>query len=161
MIRAVETSNATLIKRIMTHISVYDAISEDGSPLPSDYEPPDTDAVRYVLMVEDDDILGLFMLVQHNAIMSEIHTCLLPWSHGPKAIQAAKIMERWVWDNTSVQRLITLVPTFNRLALAFARRAGMKQYGLNPKSYIKNDVLWDSVLLGLSRPEEISESCQR
>lgn len=159
--RAEETRDFKLIYEIMSCDAIYPYITEDGSPDCLDYEPPDTPAMRYVMIYDDDGSeLGLFVLVTQNMAMAEVHTCLLPRAYGSKAVKAGKLMEKWVWDATKFHRLVTLVPAYNRVALAFAKRCGMVQYGLNPKSYMKKGVLWDSILLGLSRPEETGPKCQ-
>jgi hypothetical protein len=44
------------------------------------------------------------------------------------------------------------VPAHNRLALAFAEAAGMKVYGRNHASFLKNGELLDQICLGLSKP---------
>ncbi len=137
----------------MTHPRVYPHITDDGSPLASEYQPVESDHVWYVVVRADDALLGMWMLVPQNSICWEVHTCLLPAAYGPPARQAAGLMADWIWENTPCQRLVTAVPTTNRLAHRFAVKAGMEQYGTNPKSFRKGGQLLDQLLLGKSKPE--------
>jgi len=141
------------MRQIMTHPRVYPKITDDGSPLASEYQPVESDQVWYVVVRADDALLGMWMLVPQNSICWEIHTCLLPAAYGPPARQAAGLMADWIWENTPCQRLVTAVPTTNRLAHRFAVGAGMEQYGTNPKSFRKGGQLLDQLLLGMSKPE--------
>jgi RimJ/RimL family protein N-acetyltransferase len=102
-------------------------------------------------MVRDGaEVLGLFMLVRHNAVTWEIHTCLLPSAWG-RTIEAAREMAGWAFAHMPCFRIITNVPAYNRLALKFAQRAGMIEYGTNYRSYLKDGRLWDQICLGLSK----------
>lgn len=147
------TQDYELVRQIMTHPRVYPHITDDGSPEADDYSPIQSDQVWYVLVCEEAVTLGLWMLVPQNSICFEIHTCLLPVAYGGLARRAAELMAAWIWANTPCRRLVTTVPETNRLALRFAVRAGMQEYGRNPKSFMKDGQLLDQLLLGMSRPE--------
>jgi RimJ/RimL family protein N-acetyltransferase len=108
----------------------------------------------YVLVKDGAEVLGCFLLVQQTPIVTEIHTALLPAAWGARARAAAQGIVLWLWANTECERLITSVPAYNRQALKYAQRAGMTQYGVNPRSYKKRGALVDQILLGLSRPAE-------
>jgi RimJ/RimL family protein N-acetyltransferase len=141
-----------LIKGVVTHPRVYPHISDDFCPPAEQWEPNRHESIWYVVVRDGGELLGLWMFVPHNAICWEIHTCLLPSAWGRRAREAAQQGWAWLWANSSCVRVITDVPECNRLALRFARAAGMTQYGLNPKSYMKNGQLHDVILLGISRP---------
>ncbi len=153
MVRFERTEDANLIRSIVTHPEIYKHVSDDGSPAPEDFEPPVNKAVLHVLVFDDEELRGLFTFVQQNFIELEVHTTLLPVARGPFAREASRGVIRWVWENTCYMRIITHVPAYNRLALAFAKRAGLIGFGVDQKSYLKNGKLWDQVLLGVSRPE--------
>jgi len=91
-----------------------------------------------------------------NAICWEVHTCLLPCAWGERAYIAARALPEWIWRHTPCRRIVTNVPSSNRLALRFALRAGMTIYGCNKASYLKNGRLCDQLCLGLSKPEEVA-----
>lgn len=151
---AQRTRNARLIKSILTTPQIYEEITEDVAPSAEDFEPQLTPGIEYVMILDDDrGIIGLFILIRQNFVLAEIHTCLLPTHRGKTALEAAQTMIQWIWSETHYQRFITTVPVYNKKAIWFAGRSGMVRYGLNPKSYLKKGCLWDSVLLGMSRPE--------
>lgn len=156
-IRLERTTDVELIKRVVTDPAVYPHASDDYSPSPAAWEPLVDDCIWYVKASDGDELLGLWMFHPENAICWKVHTCLLPNAYGARAKVAAKMMAEWLWDHTPCQRLVTDVPAFNRLAFHFARRAGMEQFGVNPKSFMKNGQLHDQILLGMSR----SEPCQQ
>jgi len=146
------TTDYALIKRIVTDKSVYPFVSDDYSPAPKDYEPIKSDAVWHVLVRDGEEVLGLWIIIPQNAVCWEIHTCLLPNAYGERAKRAGKQVVQWIWDNTTCLRLVTNVPEYNRLAHKFAKAAGMIEYGRNPKSYMKTQILHDQILLGMSKP---------
>jgi hypothetical protein len=147
-----ETRDWELIKRIVTRPTIYPFVSDDFSPTPELWEPIDSPAAHYVLVC-DDEILGLWAFYEHSPIVWNVHTCLLPAAYGERARRAAKEMAAWIWANTKCLRLITEVPETNRLALRFARAAGMTEYGFNPGAYMKNQQLCGVHLLGMSKGE--------
>jgi len=101
-----------------------------------------------------EEILGLWLFVPQNGICWEVHTCLLPPAWGERGQRAARLLPEWIWENTHCRRIVTNVPTQNRLALHFATRAGMKVYGVNQDSYLKGGILYDLVCLGISKPDK-------
>lgn len=143
------------IKRIITHPAIWRHCSDDYSPQPQAFQPIQQADVWYVLVRDGVETLGLFMVVPHSTILWEVHTCLLPCCWGPKAAGIAREAARWLFEQTPCQRLITNVPDDNRVALRFAKRAGMKQFGLNPRAWIKGGKLLDVHMLGFNRDEVI------
>lgn len=138
----------------MTEPHVWPHISDDFSPPPDEFEPPENDSITYLLVRLDGVPAGVFVFMPQNGVCWEVHTCLLPSLWGPGAAEAARQAARWVWRNSECRRIVTNVPAYNRLALRFAKAAGMTEYGRNPKSYMKNGILEDQILLGMSPPEE-------
>lgn len=137
----------------MTHPNIYPHITDDGCPPVEQFEPVISPAIWYVEARDNDVLLGLWAFVPQNAVCWEVHTCLLPHAWGDTAAIAAKELASWIWENTDCRRIVTTVPAYNRLAYRFARKAGMTEYGRNPKSFLKNGKLYDQLLLGLSRLE--------
>lgn len=143
------TTDYALVREIATHPRVFPFISDDYTP--ADWKPIESEAVWYVLVRYGEELLGMWTFTPQNAICWEVHTCLLPNSWGEKAKVAAREMAEWIWANTGCLRLITNVPEYNRLALKFAKEAGMEEFGRNPKSYMKTGILHDQILLGMSK----------
>lgn len=142
-----------LIRDTITHPKVYPAASDDGSPTVDSYKPPVSPYVMYLGCYDDESrYVGLFMLVTVNVATVELHTFMLPKAWGPKAKACAAAAADWIWENTKFIRIITVIPDFNRLAIKFAETGGMSRYGLNPQSWLKNGKVFDTVLMGISKP---------
>ncbi len=152
------TTDLVLIRKILTHPRIWPWITDDGAPDREQFQPtPAGEHVWYVLVWDVAELLGLFIFHPHNSVTWEVHTCLLPKSWGERATRAAVGVQAWLWAQTDWQRIVTTVPANNRLALRFARRAGMVEYGLNPKSWLKDGKLHDQHLLGISRPSDTTK----
>lgn len=148
------TTDIELVRTIMTHVKVWPYISDDGSVSPELFVPVMGDSICYLLANDGDNLLGLWMFVQTNSVTLEVHTCLLPGHGFHRGRIAARGAAKWIWENTTAQRIFTHVPACNRIALRFAEASGMKQFGVNPQSFMKDGRLYDQFLLGISRPKE-------
>jgi len=140
-----------LIRSIMIDPRLFDAAADDFTGSSENWEPRRDTGIWYVLAFDGDRLLGLFALAPQSNICWEIHTRLLPVAWGAIAAAAAAAVVPWIWANTPCVRLVTICPSYNRLAIRFAEKAGMVRYGLNPQSWLKNSRLHDQVLLGLSK----------
>jgi len=153
-----------LIRQILTHSRVYDKISDDYSPRREEYRPIEHEAIWYVLARDYDeqsgefDLLGLWMFHPQNGICWEVHTALLPIAYGVPGRLAAQLLPPWIWEHTPCRRIVTNVPSTNRLALRFAIAAGMKIFGINRASYLKGGKLCDQICLGISAPQEMADA---
>jgi hypothetical protein len=154
------TTDWALVREILTDPAVYPHISDDGSPAREDFQVVEHPSFLYVLVKDAGAVLGLWLFVPQSVACYEVHTCLLPRARGDRAKEAARQMADWLWANTPCQKLITSVPAYNRLALHFAKRAGMTQFGTNTRSYLKHGELHDQILLGLERPKDLPK-CQQ
>jgi hypothetical protein len=141
-----------LVRQIITHPRLYPHLSDDHSPPPDEYQPQRHPAIWYVIVRDDDELLGLWMFVPQNGVCWEVHTALLPCAWGERGQLAARLLPTWIWHASHCRRIVTNVPVTNRLALHFAYQAGMRVFGVNEASYQKNGVLHDQVMLGISKP---------
>lgn len=153
MIHLERTRDWGYIRLVATDPKLWPHLSDDFAGEPAAWQPQQSESFVYVKVSDDYQALGFFLLVQHSPVLLEIHTALLPHAWGAPARDAAHSIVRWTWENTLAQRLITSVPASNRLALKFAQRAGLTEFGRNPRAFQKRGQLQDIVLLGLSRPE--------
>lgn len=139
---------------MIAHPRVYRWVTDDFSPPAAEFQPTEHPAIWYVLAMDGEELLGMWTFVPHNGVCWEAHTYLLPGHGFRRGREAARQVAAWIWENTPCHRIITNVPRFNRVALKFARDAGMAEFAVNPRSFQKNGILHDQVLLGMSRPEE-------
>jgi RimJ/RimL family protein N-acetyltransferase len=157
MISFERTDDWALIKQIITDRRVYPHVSDDFSPTPEAYEPLQHESIWYILAKDDGFILGLWILIPDNFVCWKIHTCLLPGAWGHLGQEAAALLPNWIWSHTKCLRIITDVPEYNRLALKFAKQAGMEEFGVNERSYMKKGELQNLIMLGISKPVNLCQ----
>jgi RimJ/RimL family protein N-acetyltransferase len=147
------TTDAALIRSIVTHPKIWPDVSDDFTPAADDWRPGFASARPLYLVPKDGaEVLGVWLFEARGACW-EIHTSFLPEAWGPRARQASAEMLAWLWSHTACRRLITNVPSYNRRALRFAERAGLTQFGVNERAYLKDGTLHDLILLGISKPD--------
>lgn len=151
MIHLEPTKDWNYIKSVATHPRLWPYLADDFSPAPEVWEPPDSESRIYLKVADQERELGFFLLCAFSPILFQVHTALLPCAWGKRAAAAAEALIAWVWEHTTCQRLITEVPDYNTLAHRFALKAGMTEYGRNPKSFSKDGLLHDLILLGISK----------
>lgn len=150
MITIERTFDVDYIRQCVTHPKLWEYLTDDGCPSPQAYIPIITDVVYWLKPAEDGNDLGVFMVHPHNYICYEVHTCLLPKIWGRSRECTVPLIE-WVFKNTNCRRLITNVPNYNARALKLALNSGLVIFGTNEKSIIKNGILHDQIMLGISK----------
>lgn len=147
------TTDWDLIRSVMTHPKLWEASADDFAPAREEFQPRKEPGIWYVaLRAAGRELLGLFILAPQNAICWEIHARMLPGTWGLLASLAAHGIVEWIWAHTPCRRIVTHIPSTNRLAIRYAERAGFERYGVNPASWQKDGELIDLVLLGISEP---------
>jgi RimJ/RimL family protein N-acetyltransferase len=155
LIRAERTRDYELARQIITHPQIYPAITDDSSPAREAYQPIESEALIYLALYDDAELIGMFLFVPITGVTLEVHTCILPTAWGARAGEAARVAMAWIWANTPAARIVGSVPESNRLAHRFGKRAfGMTEYGRNPAAIRKRGRLQDLILLGISKPQE-------
>lgn len=145
--------DAERITKIIAHPKVYPWVSDDGSPKAEDYSPHFNPAVFYLAVKDDAGDIGVFTYVKQNLITYEVHTCVLPERIGQSAKKAAVASLQWMFKNSPAKKVITQVPSNNIKALAFAKRCGLKEEGVNRSSFMKGGTIYDQYILGIVEAE--------
>ena len=153
--KAVRTEDIFLISSILTHPSIFPHICDDGCHQITNLVHP---SLFWITVYDDEELLGMFFSHPHNTATYESHTCILPNAYGTRAIQAAHTYMSWMFQNTVCQKLITNVPDYNKLAMRFARNVGGVLEGCNRKSFLKNKVLMDQHIYGITKEEFVCQS---
>lgn len=153
------SQDAALIAQILRHPKLYPLLVDDFAPTADEFEPVMDPRVWHVLARKNPGrrIAGLFSFYPQNEICWEGHVALLPWAWGMRAIGPAAM--RWVFEHTRCRRILAQIPIGNAAAVRFAERCGLERIGIDRKSFQKNGVLVDRVLLGLSPDEELPTLC--
>ena len=124
----------------------WDAASDDNCGDPDFYFPPMYDGITWYRV----DDWGVYCLEKKADRLYECHTVLLRTAKG-KAVAITKEALQWAWLNTDAERIITSVPAFNQLALRLALKCGFTQYETKPKSFQKNGIFYDQILLEIRK----------
>lgn len=139
------TRDFARIRELLTQPAQWDAATDDSAPAAAEFRPNEDERIVYL-----DAGVGIFTLIPQNAICYEIH-CGANIARIKTATAALKAAIAWMFENTRARRIIAQIPATNRLAIELARRAGLEQYGINPRSFSKRGELVDLVLLGISQ----------
>lgn len=146
------TMNLEDVSTILNHPKVYRMISDDLSP--ERYDPVEA------LYVINDEKTGTGRADPFTGTCCSVHIAATPELWG-KAESFAREAIGWVFSNTIYSKMVAFIPEYNRLAISLANRCGFSKEGLIHKSFLKNFVLYNQVVLGLTKREFGGESCQQ
>lgn len=147
------TDDVFLIKSIACDPSIYKFLHDDEGPSPEDWTPAIHPLIKYVLVIDDESVIGIFIINMHSSVCWELHQGFLPKVRGKQAIQAALEFREWIWKYSNCNRLIGNIIKSNKAAIWFAKRCGMTVFGINEKSFMRNGIIQDQVMVGVTRPE--------
>lgn len=145
------------IHSVLRHPDVFHPSCDDfcGGPLDLDFGPvlssrPDIGCIGAYAAGQ---LIGLFVLIARSPILWEVHTGILPEHRAAHGAAAARALIHFLFSQTSCRKLITLVPEFNRPALVYAMRAGLRKEGVLTASFLKGGVLHDQTLLSINKEQ--------
>jgi RimJ/RimL family protein N-acetyltransferase len=104
---------------------------------------------RIIYLYEPPGFLALFVPDSFASYLAHIN--VTPQMRGKQGIDAGKRAIEWTWSNTEKRRIWGAISADNVRAIRYAKLCGMKVFGRNEKSFMKNGKLTDQVLLGVSR----------
>lgn len=154
--RIERTHDMNAVQAIMHHEKIWDKIHDDGS---IEAIPIDSEILYWLGVYDGDEMCGFYLLHPVNTACFEMHTCLLPKIWGRKANEAAILFRDYVFGVIGIKKLVTNVPESNKIALKYAIKNGMVIEGINRKSFLKNGILEDQTMLGMTLEEW--KSCQQ
>jgi RimJ/RimL family protein N-acetyltransferase len=152
MIRFERTRDFELVALILTHPKLYPWIADDFFPAPENYWPNESESIWRLLVFDDDDCLGLITTHPINPLLWEVDHALLPKCWGSRAREVGRAFEAWLWENTPAEKAVGFTPSCNRLALAYAKRAGMTEAGRVSGCYRRHFETHDLVIFEKARP---------
>lgn len=155
-IRIERTYEVEYIKRCLTHPKIWNHCTDDNSVEKDKYTPSVIDEMYWLKVLNDNVPVGVFLLHPHNSICFEVHTCLLPEIWG-QSVECTLAGIDWMWENTICRRIITNVLEDNLLAIRLSLRSGLLRFGVNPKSFLKNGILHNQIMFGISKEEKCQQ----
>lgn len=149
-----DISDLEYVDFVMRHPSIYPHISDDLSPKAEAFSAGALLASPQIIFLKpfiEGFGAGVFLMHPWNSVTYEVHSCVLPGFRGKLAVTASRLAASWMFRNTGCRKITTQIPARNRAAYALAHRAGFRTEGVNKKSFLKNGVLYDQALMGLSK----------
>lgn len=137
-----------LINSVLMHPSIADHLCDDYTV---GAKVQDAESLEWIGVHKDGACHGVFLLIPQNSVTVDIHTALLPDVRGKQSKQAGKLLLDLIFSR--YHKAVTSVPSNNRVAAWFAGSLGFKHEGVNRQSFLKNGVLLDQVLMGMTREE--------
>jgi RimJ/RimL family protein N-acetyltransferase len=131
-----------LISKILNHPKVYGWISDDLSEKP--YIPSDS------LYLTNNEKTGIVKIEHMNGVACQIHVATLPELWG-KASNHIKDVLDWIFTNTRYMKIVAFIPVYNKFTIQLAIKSGMKKEGCIEKSFLKNWILQDQLIYGLTK----------
>ena len=145
------TYQVDLIKTLATDPSIYPHVSDDFLT-PEEWTPSIDELVINLVARDVKGYFGFGIFMPRYWSCYDAHFGFLPRSYGDDALNAFKRMLNLMWANTKAFRIVGEICAGNRRAIAFAKRAGCSEYGINVKSRLRGGILRDQVCFGISKP---------
>jgi RimJ/RimL family protein N-acetyltransferase len=156
--KAVRTYDNELVARLMRLPELWATVAEDGQN--PDLYVPDCENACWLLMIEGEELVGLYNLHAHNSVTVEIHAHVFPEFRKKHSYDTGIAALSWVIDNSDYQKVVAVIPTIYLNVKRFTCSFGFKEEGVNRKSYLKSGELVDQWLLGITR-DEILQTLQK
>ena len=143
-----QTTDKAIIKEIMTHPEIWEAITNDGCDIEK-WEPRED--YMYILGTIEGKAVGLFIIHMTDIGIHQCHVQLLPDMRKLYSLEFGKITMEWFWNNTKINKLFALIPDIYPNVKKFAELQGFHQEGLITKSHVKNGALCSQWFMSINR----------
>lgn len=146
----VTTEDIKEVARVLMDDSVFPFTCDDGSPSKADFPmwPLLEDKRFYILMPNPDCVAVIFPM---NHVTYDYHFSALKPSRGAIAINAARQTFQYMFYETVCAKLVCQVPDHLSRAYNFYLDLEMEIEGINTKSFLKNGILRDQTIFGLTK----------
>ena len=153
MISLKKAESVEEVAQILRDPELFDRIAEDGHDL-EEYEIPFDGHQRYMMIMLDDETIGVWNLYPTNTVSLNIH-CNILKDHRKYGKEAAKLILEWFVNDCpeQYQKLNAEIPVVYPEVYHFTKGFGLKDEGINRLSIMKNGELVDQYRLGVTRNE--------
>jgi RimJ/RimL family protein N-acetyltransferase len=139
-----------MVENIMKDERVFDDIRDDQIKFVDEID------MRQALNNEMVYVLSpnkycMIMFIPLNLVTYDSHICSLPEFKGKELVEFGKESIVWMFENTSCQKIVANIPEYNRKAIIYALLCGFEKEGINKKSFLKDEKLYDQISLGLCK----------
>lgn len=136
-----QTKDKDIIKHILTHKGIWEAVSGDGDKI--DAFDPELDENIYILGEVDLQPIGLFIVHPTSFGLWQCHVQVLPEFRELHSNEFGQKVIQWVWDNTDIHKLISFISDLYPNVKRFAEQQGFIEEG-NIKNFHKKDGAYHS-----------------
>jgi len=141
------------VRALMTIRPCYVRMGDDSKPRVDEFKIKNPDSFIAVMAKGPKGTEAAFLIFPSDSKTAEIHFTFAPAAWGRTKTIARGFLQ-WVWDNTTLERLIGPVPNFNRLALQLAQGVGFKQYDVQVGVGKRHGHPFDRIMLERLRPAQ-------
>lgn len=154
MITLRQAENVEEVDAILREPELFERIAEDGQG--DDYETPFDGHQCYMMILKDDEAVGVWNLYPVNTVTLNIH-CNLLKEHRHLGIDASMlILEYFLTDcPKQYEKLNAEIPVIYPEVYYHTKKFGFVDEGINRKSIMKNSVLVDQWRLGITKDEVV------
>ena len=145
---AERTYDVGLIWSIVLQPDLWETVTEDNPPT----FKPDVINEAWVLIVNNEGIIGCYNLHSLNSVNWQIHAFIVP-EQRKHSKESGKVILKWAIENLDFKKLEAVIPVIYPNVYHFTLKQGFSDEGLSRKSYMKNNELHDQHYLGITRAE--------
>ena len=100
----------------------------------------------------DSKPAGAFLVKPWNNYCYELHGGIAPEFYG-EAVKIFLDLGAFLFTYTPCMKIVTVIPSFNRLAISAVQRTGLTFEGKVKKSFMKRFKMWDQEVYGITKGE--------
>lgn len=145
------TKDEDLIRSVVCDPRVYSKLWGDDAGPAEEWQPISHPMVSYFAIVDGKRFVGIVITVRESRIKLAVHNVILPEIGWKRRLEIVLGFFDWAAEH-GIRRVTGRVASSNRYALRFNEAAGMKMFGIDEKAIMKNGVLEDEHLFGISLP---------
>lgn len=154
-ISVIPSTDAALLHRLMTDPSIYDAIADDGSPPVDEFQISNAFLARSLFVicyvrgavVWTPAAFAIFEPLNHSTV--SYHGGVLPHFRSYSNQMGRQVFST-LFAGTGFTKIIATTPSRNAAARSFNSQLGMVREGLIRDSYMKNGVVDDLIVYGMT-----------
>lgn len=143
-----QSTNAELLRALITHPDIYPGASDDGTPAPADLVVTVGAQQYWLIAYVEQAAAAVFFFHPSTSTTFEFHCGVLRPYRGLVGYAAGHLAVAWMRDHSVARKLICWVETDARHVYAYVRALGFGPEGLSHGSIQRQGTLKDRYLMG-------------
>jgi len=139
------------IRRVLTDPSIMVSADDAGLDNPDNAINFILDDPRVTALMPHKNIITIFIAM--NLILFDAHIVIVEGETRKNSYKYGRQALSYMFDNTTCQKMICMVPTYNKSASMFAAHLGFSREGFIKESFLKDGEKHDQVLYGLTEED--------